>query len=188
MKKLLLLVVLAVMFIATPVMAKEGFYLGGYLLSADISGDSTNAFADSYISSLDPGAGVGIRLGAGLNRYLSLEGSYFLTTHTSDTFVDQDLTGATLDLKLSFPLTGSNFEPYILAGFGSYELGDSSGNFSGSGTQFGFGADIYLAPELSLNAGLTIRTITFDSNTLGIAADLNADVTTLDVGLTYHFL
>jgi len=188
MKKFLVLAVLAVALIATPAMAGEGFYLGGYFSVNDISGDSAGAFGNSYINSLDSGPGFGLRMGVGFNRYVSLQGSYFASVHSSDTYIDQDLTGLTLDLKLNFPLSNQKIEPYILAGIGSYELGDASGTFDGGGVQFGIGLDIYFVPELSLNTGLTWRSITFDSNDFGYLYDINADVTTFDIGLTYHFI
>ncbi len=190
MKKILVLVaLLAVALIATPAMAKEGFYLGGYIPFNSISGSSPDAFSDTYINSLDTGAGLGLRLGYGFNRYFSIQGSLFSTRHKSSIgLVDQDLTGVELDAKVNFPLTGSNIEPYVLLGVGRYELGDSSGSFKGGGSQFGVGLDFYLAPELSLNAGLTWTKITFDENNIGAPSNIDANVSTFDVGLTYHFM
>jgi len=190
MKKLFVVVaLLAVMLVASPVSAKEGFYLGGFIPFNKITGDSPDATSNTYINSLDTGAGLGIRAGYGFNRYFAIEGSLFGSSHKSNLgIVDQDFSGATLDAKVNFPLTGHSFEPYLLLGVGHYELGDSSGKFKGTGSQFGVGIDFYLMPELSLDTGLTWRRITFDSNDFGVAADVNARVTTFDVGLTYHFI
>lgn len=189
MKKLLFLAVLALMLIASPAMAREGFYLGGYIPINSISGSSSDFASDVYINSLDTGAGLGLRLGYGFNRYFAIQGSVFITRHSNSLgIVDQDFTGAELDAKINFPLTGQSFEPYVLLGVGTYELGDSSGSFKGGGTQAGVGIDFYLSPELSLNTGVTWTRITFDSNDFGVPADVDANVTTVDIGLTYHFL
>ncbi len=188
MKKLLFLAILALMLIASPAMAREGFYLGGYIPINSISGSSSDLNGDDFINSLDTGAGLGLRLGYGFNRYFAIQGSIFVTRHNSSfTGITEDFTGAELDAKINFPLTGQNFEPYVLLGVGSYELGDSFGSFKGVGTQAGVGIDFYLSPELSLNTGVTWTRITFDSNDFGVPADVDANVTTVDIGLTYHF-
>lgn len=109
MKKYLVLAVLALALVASPAMAKEGFYLGAYIPFNHISGD---------ISGLDDGAGLGARAGIGFNKYLSLEGSLFKTKHDVNGGTTEDFKGATVDLKLNFPLTGSKMEPYALIGIG----------------------------------------------------------------------
>ncbi len=176
MKKILVLAVLAFALVASPSMAKEGFYLGAYIPYNHFSGD---------ISGLDDGGGLGARAGIGFNRYLALEGSIFKTKHDVSGGGTDDFKGGTLDLKLNFPLTGSNAEPYVLVGIGRYRLEDSGLDIKGGGAQFGIGLDLYVAPELSLNAGLTWRKITFDS---GTPADIDANVRTFDIGIAYHFL
>jgi len=178
MKIYLVVAVLALALIASPVMAKEGFYLGAYIPFNHISGD---------INTLDNGAGLGARAGIGFNKYLSLEGSFFKTEHDMDGGGTADFRGATVDLKLNLPLTGSKMEPYALIGIGGYRLEGSGIDYKGGGGQFGVGLDMYVYPELSLNAGLTWRKITFDSGTPG-NVDIDADVRTFDIGITYHFL
>jgi opacity protein-like surface antigen len=194
MKKVFVLALLAVGLIATPAMAKEGFYLGGYIPITSIEGDSLDSFDEAYFDSLDAGGGLGLRLGYGLNRYVSLEGSMFISYHHTDflglsNVEDQEFTGQTLDLKINFPLSSSTVEPYALIGIGAYQIGDSGGTYyRGGGYQVGGGLDVYLAPELSFNAGLTFRKITFDEGDFHVLYDTEADVTTLDLGITYHFL
>lgn len=170
MKKVLLIVCLSLL-IAVPAVAKEGLYLGANLVFNDIGGD---------ISGVDAGNGVGLRAGAGLNRYLAIEANIFESSHDTTGGGSIDFSGATLDLKLDFPLTGSNIVPYLRGGIGSYEI-DS---VDGTGTQLGFGMDIYFFPELSFNAGLTRRDITFDYS----GGDVDAKVITLDFGISYHFI
>jgi len=178
MKKTLILAVLTLLLVASPAMAKEGFYLGAYIPVNHISGD---------ISNLDNGGGLAARAGIGFNKYLALEGSIFKTRHDVDGGGTDDFKGATLDLKLNFPLTGSKIEPYALIGIGGYRLEGSGFDYKGGGAQFGVGLDMYMYPELSFNVGLTWRNITFDSGTPG-GVDVDADVRTFDVGITYHFL
>jgi hypothetical protein len=43
--------------------------------------------------------------------------------------------------------------------------------------------DIYLFPELNFNVGLARRNINFDTT-----PETNGKVTTLDFGITYHFI
>lgn len=175
MKKILIVIVLAITLMASPAIAKQGFYLGVNLLFNDFSGD---------INNLDSGNGLGLRGGIGLNRYLSFEAAIFKTDHDINGGGTADFTGATIDAKLNLPLTGSHIEPYIFGGVGSYTLDYPGQSIDGNGGQLGIGMDIYLFPELNFNVGLTRRNITFDQP----GGDVKAKVTTLDFGLTYHFL
>ncbi|MDH4162026.1 MAG: porin family protein [Nitrospirota bacterium] len=178
MKKTLMLAVLACLLIAAPASAKSGFYLGVNMLFNDISGEINSPEV------LDAGNGLGLRAGFGLNRYLALEGAIWKTEHDRTGGGSTDLKAGTLDLKLNLPLSGSNIEPYVLVGFGRYTLETGSASVNGTGTQFGIGMDIYLFPELSFNAGLTRRNITFDTP----GTDEDGKVTSLDFGFTYHFI
>jgi len=175
MKKLLVLAVLLMVFVASPVMAKEGFYLGAFIPNNTISGD-----AGAGTSS---GSGWGLRVGNGLNRYLAIEGNYSTTSHDS-----VDLKGLAVDLKLNFPLTTldsaqvMSLEPYILIGYTHYEIGDST-TFKSDGLQYGIGIELYLFKELSVNVGLTKSAVSFDTS-----PKLDGTVKTLDIGLIYHFI
>jgi hypothetical protein len=178
MKRTLLLIALAMTLIATPAMAKEGFYLGVNVLFNDFSGD---------INDLDSGSGLGLRGGYGLNRYLAFEATIFKTNHdVKNGSGTVDFKGGTIDAKLTLPLSGSHIEPYLLGGVGSYKLDGSGISTNGTGGQLGIGMDIYLFPELNFNVGLTRRNITFDST--ATTPETKGKVTTLDFGLTYHFI
>lgn len=177
MKKFLVLAaLLAVTFVVSPASAKEGLYLGAFIPFNDLSGD---------IKGIDNGNGLGFRGGYGFNKYLALEGSVFKTKHDTSGGGNMDFSGGTIDLKLDLPLTGSNLAPYFLIGVGGYELKGNGFDYKGGGSQLGLGLDIYLFPELNLNAGLTWRKITFDR---GTPTDLDERVRTFDIGLAYHFL
>jgi len=175
MKKVVLLCALALVVIATPAMAKEGFYLGVNVLFNEFGGD---------IKNLDSGNGLGLRAGIGLNRYFSIEGGLFRTDHeVKNGSGTVDFTGLTVDAKLNFPLSGSSIVPYILGGVGTYEFDRNGTTTDASGGQLGIGMDIYLFPELNFNVGLTRRNITVDTN-----PEQDGKVTTLDFGFTYHFI
>ncbi len=189
MKRLLILAVCAVIFAAAPAAAKEGLYLGGYIPINDID-----------LSGVESGSGWGLRIGNGLNRYFSVEVGYSETSHDATGGLSYDMTTVALDLRINFPLTtlDSNqimsLEPYILLGAGAYDLsGDTAvvagadSSVKGTGTQFGFGIELYLFHELSVHAGWTKANMSFTSGT-GTAGDIDADVTTLDFGVIYHFL
>lgn len=175
MKRILVIAVLAVALFSTPAAAKEGLYLGGLLMWNDISEDVNN---------LDAGGGWGLRGGFGIGRYFAIEGTLFNTEHDAPGGNTADFTGLTVDAKVMFPLSGSNIEPYIRAGVGTYEL-DANGSAEGEGTHFGFGVEFYLVNELSLNVGYTKRNIDLDE---GVPGTLNIDVDSVDVGITYHFI
>lgn len=175
MKRILVLTVLAFALMTTPAMAKEGLYLGGLLMWNDISED---------VSNLDSGSGWGLRGGFGIGRYFAVEGTLFNTEHDGPGGSRPDFTGLTVDAKVMFPLSGSNLEPYIRVGVGTYEL-EAAGNPEGEGTHFGFGIEYYFVNELSLNIGYTKRNIDLDE---GVPGTLNIDVDSVDVGITYHFI
>lgn len=172
MKKIFVFAVLAAALIATPAIAKEGLFAGAYLAKTSVSGASgTDAGSDT---------GYGFRVGMGLNRYFSLEGTY------EDV---KDLTNLAADLRVNFPLTSLDsrnvmtVEPYVTFGYGIYELGSSS-SIDGNGTKVGLGVELYLFQELSVNAGWSKANVTFDTS----FGDIGVDIKTVELGLIYHFL
>jgi hypothetical protein len=181
MKKTALVVIVACVLSATPVMAKEGFYIGGFIPTESLSGDS--------LSDAKSGSGWGLRAGVGFNRYLAIEGKYSTTKHDSkSTGASADLNCLAGDVKLNFPLTSLDhaqvmtLEPYIMAGYAHYELSNHS-TIKSDGFQWGFGIELYLFRELSVQAGWTRSEVSFDST-----PKLDGNVKTVDVGLIYHFL
>jgi hypothetical protein len=175
----LLLIALAITLIASPAMAKEGFYLGVNVLFNDISGDINSG--DTF----DSGDGSGLRGGYGLNRHLAVEAGIWKTKHDLKTGGSTaDLKAGTLDLKINFPLSRSHIEPYLLAGVGTYTLEQNGFSADGKGPRIGIGLDIYLFPELNFNVGLTRNNVTFTRN----GNDVEGKITTLDFGFTYHFI
>ncbi len=174
-----LMLIVAAVIAAAPAQAKEGLYLGANVVFNNFSGD---------LSSLDSGNGLGLRGGIGIGRYFALEAGLFRSDHDLKNGTGTaDFKAGTIDAKLNFPLTGSHIEPYILGGVGTYRL-DLPGQtqLDGKGGQLGIGIDIYLFPELNLNVGLERRNVTFDATATN--PELKGKVTSLDFGLTYHFI
>jgi hypothetical protein len=159
-------------------MAKEGFYVGAYIVpNAKISAGD-----------VDSGSGYGFRGGLGFNRYFAIEGSLEMTDHdvAGGTV---DVKGFAVDAKVNFPLTSLDsanvmtLEPYIRLGIGASDLKPEGGSSSsGSGLRFGFGVELYLFRELSVNTGWTSTNIDY-GDSIG-----DADVRIFDVGVTYHFM
>jgi hypothetical protein len=180
MKKSLLMAVAVMVLMVSPVMAKEGFYLGAFVPTNTLSGDAG--------SGVDSGTGWGVRAGVGFNRYIAIETNYSRTKHdvTGGSF---DLKGLAADLKLNFPLTTldsaqvMSLEPYLLVGYGHYEATDSTTNKSDGG-QWGFGIELYLFRELSVHAGWTKTKVSFDT----APTETEGSVKTVDFGLIYHFM
>jgi Outer membrane protein beta-barrel domain len=179
MNRMVMMVVATSLLLASPAIAKEGFYLGAFVPTDSISGDAG--------SNIDSGTGWGLRAGYGLNRYLALEANYSATSHDF-TGGTTDLRGAAGDVKLSFPLTSLDsaevmtVEPYALAGYGHYEFTKPS-TVKSDGFQWGFGVELYLFRELSISAGWTRTSVSFDSTPKRDGA-----VKTVDFGVIYHFI
>jgi len=171
MKKCIVVAVLLAAFIATPAFAKEGYYLGLYVPTCSITGDAGSGTSSE--------SGWGLRLGNGFNRYFSFEGNYAKV---------KDLKNYAVDFKLNFPLTTldsaqiMSLEPYALIGYDYSELGSST-TVKANGLQFGFGIELYLFKELSVNAGWTKSKITLDTT-----PKVDGDINTIDLGLIYHFI
>lgn len=167
MKKILAAAVLFGAFMATPVMAKEGMYLGGFLPTSAITGDAGGGSSKM---------GWGVRVGKGYNKYFSVEGNYSSVN---------DLTGYAVDAKINFPLTTldsaqiMSVEPYVILGYDYFELGSLKSN----GVQYGIGCEVYLFREMSVNAGWTRSPVSFDTSPKSDGA-----ITTVDFGVIYHFL
>ena len=179
MKKSLLLAVAVLALLVSPVVAKEGFYIGAFVPTNTISGDAGRG--------IDSGTGWGLRAGMGFSRYVALEANYSTTSHDT-TGGSADLTGLAADLKLNFPLTSldnahvMSVEPYILLGYGHYEISKPT-KAKSDGGQWGFGVELYLFRELSVHAGWTKTAVSFDST-----PESKGAVKTVDFGLIYHFM
>jgi opacity protein-like surface antigen len=182
MKKILMLVVLVITLIASPAVAKEGFFIGASLIpSVDISGDAGKE--------LDSGSGYAFRLGLGFGKYFSIEGVLERTQMDKTGGGKTDLDGIGVNARLNFPLTTldsakvMSFEPYVLAGYGMYDAKPSGRTSrSGNGFRLGIGVEQYLFKELSVNIGYTSTSVSFDN------PKEDGTIRVIDIGLIYHFL
>jgi hypothetical protein len=177
MKKSLLLALVVFLMIASPVMAKEGFYIGAFYPIEEISVDAGGAGTGS-------GGGWGFRAGMGFNRYFAVEAHYSTTSHNS-----ADLKTLAADLKVNFPLTTldsaqvMSLEPYAMLGYAHNELSGGSASTKSDGVQYGVGIELYLFKELSVHAGYTRSEVSFDTT-----PKAEGNIKTMDVGLVYHFI
>jgi hypothetical protein len=181
MKKMVFVLAACLLF-AAPAMAKEGFYIGAFIPTETISGDAG--------AGLDSGPGWGFRAGYGVNRYLSFEGKYATTKHDiQNTSSSMNLKSLAADVKLNFPLTSLDraqvmtVEPYLSGGIAHYESTYAGSTAKSDGFQWGFGVELYLFKELSVQAGWTRSEVSFDST-----PKRDGNVKTVDFGVIYHFL
>ena len=189
MKKILVLVVLAVALIATPAMAKEGVYFGVGLQIDSIVG--------SDVDNWDAGGGYNFKLGYSFGS-IALEGDFFRTQHDGKAgFVDTDLVGLSLNIRFSFSQVEDPTQVYFLAGLGAFELDfdepDASGIFEvlGAGLNLGGGIEHFFNDQVALNLGLIYRIITYDEATDFIGTysipNQNGDTFSLIAGLNLYF-
>jgi len=184
MKKIVILMTLVLLLVATPVMAKEGFFFGAnFIPSADMSGDAGRG--------LDSGSGYGFKAGLGIGKYLSIEGIFDrLSFDAKGGGSKVDVDGLAVDLRVNFPLTTldsakvMSFEPYVLVGYGTYDAKSGGESNSGNGLRYGIGIEQYLFRELSVNVGYTSTSVTFDTK----PKELDGTIRTLEIGLIYHFI
>ncbi len=179
------IMVLAVLLASNvPAFAREGFYLGVQLPYDIIQGD----FDGTNAPSVDSGLGIGIIFGYGITPNFSL--GLDLSSSRHDVGVDRiSFTEFSFDAKYAF-LASEPVQPYLLAGYGVYRLGDSSLTFGGKGFNLGVGVDFYTKSNWSFGLGLIRKFITYDEVVKGdviLQKDLNGDTTTIRFDATYHF-
>ncbi len=188
-----LLIILSCPFLAQSASAKEGFYTGILYTNTTIKGKSSDTVDKAYFDSLDPGQGITLQLGWGLNEYLAIEGSLFRTYHDTDflgmaNLQRQMFSGQILAIRLNLPIPNSRYTPYGYLGIGKYEIGDSGGtHYKGSGNELGLGLEVAIDPLVALTGGVARREITFDSGDLHLDKDTDATATSWNLGIVYHF-
>jgi hypothetical protein len=167
------LVLLFTVVIAAMAEAKEGFYLGAEMVFVDIGG--TVNPGDTIAS----GDGAGVVAGYGIGRYVAFEASVQKTVHPVSGGGQTNFKAGMIGVKALLPLAESNLEPFIALGVGKYSLDTRKGD----GWWFGAGLDIRLSHSFSLTVGATRHFMDLDP-----AAKVSGDVTSMDVGIAYHFL
>ncbi len=182
MKKLLLFAVLAVVFISTPVMAREGAYFGVGIIGANILSN------ESPVGDYDAGGGYELRIGHSFGS-IALELNAFSTRHTSTIYVDSDLTGVSVDLRVSFSETHDPSQVYLLAGLGAYSFENTVGQeLTGSGVNLGGGIEHFFNEQVALDLRGVFRFIDYDSfNGYLLTSNVNGDTFTLGAALNLYF-
>jgi hypothetical protein len=190
MKKLLLFAILAVVFIATPVMAKEGPYMGVGLTYVNI------ASGDPYFDTIDPATGLELRVGFNMGS-IAIEGNFIGSTHPDSFpgFSDGDFKGASVDLRISFSQEQDPTQVYLLAGLGAYTFDQTDSftgddyEFTGSGVNLGVGFEHFFNQQVAFDLRGVYRIITYDEEVNGflVATGVDGDTFTLGAALNLHF-
>jgi hypothetical protein len=167
-----LLVILIIFSMARPGMAKQGAYIGVETVFNDIEGNVNPGKA------IVSGSGVGMIVGFGINGHFALEGSVWQTNHDVEGSHAVDLRGIMADVKVTFPVSDSSIEPYLLIGVGNYRLDTTRGD----GWHYGAGMDIYLFPSVCMTAGLSRQIIDFDAT-----ERISGALTGMNFGFVYRF-
>lgn|GEM_PF-6563812 len=175
--------------------AKEGLYVGLDLVEDIPEQDLRGDFAK-----VDPGAGLDVKLGYIFQIPIAIELELGATGHR----VKGDNAGIgffVLDFRY-FPFVFSDrpLYPYIRAGVGKYALvirdfKDAFGRtddlkLTGNGFDIGIGFDFYINSNASFDVGLTQRFVTYndiDYLDSQLTRDVKGSMTSLNVGLQYHF-
>lgn len=190
MKKIPVLVALALLLVSAPVFA-QGPYVGtGLVFNSPIGSD---------IDYLDPGFGLEIRFGYDFGP-VGLEGNWMGSRHDDEDpgYTRADLSAFSLDLRIFLsPLNDPN-QFYFLVGMGFYSIDEFDPFFgadtelNGEGLHFGGGLERYLNANLALNLGVIYRFIRYDEFVVGgdvfsIQPDENGDMLTAQAGILYYF-
>lgn len=165
--------------------AKEGFYLGGQIPYNMVGGD----FDDKSAPKVDPGIGIGLIAGYTFVPSFSLEVDWSGSSHKSGS---STIGFGELSLNAKYSLLTTELQPYLLAGIGSFALGDDSLTFGGTGYNLGFGADFYATPNVSFGVGIFRKLITYDKILksdpgLVLLKNIKGDTTSIRFDVTYHF-
>jgi hypothetical protein len=172
--------------LASPLNANAGFYLGGQLPVNMVQGDFDNV----HMPKVDTGAGLGLIAGYRFIPAFSLEINWSASSHES--------VGASISFG-EFSLNGKLFinapsktEFFLIAGIGSFALGDNSLMFGGTGYNLGIGLEHYVAPKLTLGFAVIRKIITYDrilksDPPVNLVGTLNGDTTSLRFDITHHF-
>jgi hypothetical protein len=170
---LLPLALLFTLMIAATAEAKEGFYLGAEMVFLDIGGTVDSG------GTISSGDGAGVTAGYGISRNFAFEASFQSTQHTVTDGRNVDLTAGLIGVKASIQLKESHIEPYLVLGIGKYSLDTRRGD----GWRCGAGLDIQLVPAFSFTIGIARHFIDLDP-----APKVSGDVTSMNIGIAYHFL
>jgi YVTN family beta-propeller protein len=190
---LLIPLIASLLFPARAASAGEGFYAGIHGIYASIQADAPDSVDKEYFSSLSSGPGIALRVGWGLNEHFAIEGTLFRSYHDTDFLglgglEHQEFSGGELALRLNVPLGEGRFIPYASLLTGRYSLAGSGGTYyKGMGFGVGLGCEAALMPEMAVQAGVTVREISFDAGEFHYDQDADATAASWEIGIVYRF-
>jgi len=212
----LMVVAIGLIFSASSLHAKKGFYLGPGLARQSISGDfdGQSAFLGTggtgpvvLNGKMDSGNGLSGVIGYGINDHFSLEYFFAGTSHDA---THQAIPGETMSASVAVGIigprlaTGGEFmDLFLRAGYarGSVRFEDNASvagsttleesEYSGAGFGFGLGVEFHLSKLLGLEIGYNKTSIDYDTLTAGevngTISDFSADISTMNVTVVFHF-
>jgi hypothetical protein len=166
---------------------ESGMYIGFQVPYNWIGGD----FDGTNMSWVDPGIGIGFIGGYSFNRHFALELDWAGSAHESD--------GETigfgefsLNLKGNFRSVMDQVSPFLIAGVGSFTLGDSSLMLGGYGYNLGIGLDIPVSERNTIGIALIRKFITYDEilesdYPVTLNGTIKGDTTSVRLDFTHHF-
>lgn len=159
-----------------------GFQMPFNMIKGDFDGRSAPA--------VDGGLGFGFIFGYAFTTHFAAEIDWAGSSHKSGTatigFGEFSLNG-----KLIVPIS-DQVQPYVIAGWGQYTLGDETLLFSGKGYNFGLGVDIYRSDRLSLGAAMIRKVITYDriedsNRGAKLYKSIDGETSSIRLDLAFHF-
>lgn len=197
MRKIVAGVILVIALTASPVIAKEGFYLGADLGFNNVVGSG------HWFDSIDNAVGAGFRAGYNFGQ-VALEGELIGSSHNDRIagFSDGDLAGLSINLKAYFTQPRDPDQFYALVGLGAYSFKETDEfygdrfKFKGSGVNLGAGWEHFFSDHVALNISgiyriiryddVEINGVTFDANDPSIDGE-NGDVFSINLGVNFYF-
>jgi hypothetical protein len=183
----------------------EGSHPTGLYLGADFVANIPEGDLRGDFQKIDPGIGLDLKIGYIFPIHVALELELGGTGHKVDGVDEEDAGIGFFGVNLrffpfQFSFADHPLYPYLRVGVARYGLGiDNLSNglgqradlkLTGKGLDIGFGLDFYLAPNVSLEGGVTQRFVRYDDiDFLGssLSQDVKGDMTSIHGGVKYHF-
>lgn len=160
---------------------RKGLYFGAQMPANIISGDFD----------IDPSLGFGFTFGYHFDSPIGLEITWARSGHTSGGGTNVTFSELSLNAKVDLRSEGRVI-PFLIAGVGSFELGDKSLLLGGSGYNLGIGADASVSAHNTLGLTLMRKIITYDKvlesdPPATLDKDLNGNMVSIIISFTHYF-
>ncbi len=196
------------MLASSPAVAAEGWYIGVDYVHTVIDGDfdGTNTYVSGtdtiLIPDIDPGNGLGLRIGYALPTNFSFELGLTSTKHDAAWIgfpLDVEHNELSIDMKYSFGGDESKMRPYLRGGVSAHHLemnrganGVTTAELSGAGLNLGGGVDYHFTQKLSFDTALTLKLVEYDDAKAGstdgeLDPAIDGNGFEVKAGLAYHF-